>query len=216
MWIPSSRVGQTFQKWLIKALHGHERERYSWIDWLHFALVDIFRKLRALGIKADAKLLQIWATGLLEDETVLVSTTDVEQATGKSINDTVTKRGIKSFRQSFNIVQSARTGKMQLSAARIARSNLRMADRLWNGSSHVRREEAVYPYLGQNKVRWVLWYSLVWMLTSLNQAISAIEGFSSTILAQHSCAISSCQLSIQLFSLSFQLLPCSYNWHLSI
>lgn len=119
--------GVGVKKFYLKARVGRGPKRAPWKEAVHATLLEEFQRIRAAGVKVDAELLRIWCLGLLDDEEVAISRSDVEIATGKSAEEIIDGIFIKAFLRRFNIVERVRTGNKKLSEAQIQRSNRQMA-----------------------------------------------------------------------------------------
>lgn len=116
----------------VKALPGRGRKRQEWTNILHGAMKNEFERLRKLGVKFHGRFLQEMGLRLLMDPDVPLSISDVEQQTGKYIEEVITVNWIQNFKSRFNIVSRARTSNTSLSAAKVQYYNKRMAYMLGN------------------------------------------------------------------------------------
>lgn len=90
-------------------------------------LLEEFRWLRAAGIKTDAFLLEQWALRLLDDEECEIRRVDVDKFTNKAAEEVIYRAFIRDLFQHYSIVNRVRTGKKQLTAAQVQRSNREMS-----------------------------------------------------------------------------------------
>jgi len=126
--VTTRRANGVFQKQFpVKAFVGRGRKRAEWTEILHQAMINEFERVRRLGVKVNGHFIQEMALVLLQNENVPVSVADVQAATGKLIADVITKRWVQNFKDRFNIVCRARTGKTSLSAGKIIYYKKRMA-----------------------------------------------------------------------------------------
>lgn len=106
----------------INALTGRGRKRRAWKNTVHSAVLDEFTRLRSAGVKVDRQFLLQTVLSVVHDANVPTSVADIENQTGKSIDEVLTLRWVDDFCDMYQIVTRRRTGNKTLSPERIARN----------------------------------------------------------------------------------------------
>ena len=105
---------------------GTERRRVPWKLTLHDALLDEFRRLRAIVVKINNKILKDATFNLLANESKPATAQDIVNATRKLIYQLIDSRFVRDFSNSFNITYCIRAVKNSLKPEVVQELNKRV------------------------------------------------------------------------------------------